>query len=230
MEKGVKGSDECCISICDFSPQPFDILRRHLPVFSVSTSLVYQLSLDQLSQLSASACLCLKEQVRHLTALCYCVSTMWTKSNWNLISDCLLFNFKLNFESNDLHSEDCHDIGGKKKKKVTWTEAAAGPWICLSFCALSKVLKFPPVRPNTKLSAYLSYKEASHFSSRCFISTATSCDQHIDWAHCHKGHFISVMRAAGQESFLGKSESTQCESDCAGKRPSSVCTHTKKIK
>lgn len=127
MEKGVKGSDECCISICDFSPQPFDILRRHLPVFSVSTSLTYQLSLDQLSQLSASACLCLKEQVRHLTALCYCVSAMWTKSSWNLISDCLLFNFNLNFESTDLHSEDCHDIGGRKKKrkkKATWTEAA----------------------------------------------------------------------------------------------------------
>lgn len=119
LEKGVKGSDKCCISICDFSPRPFDILRCHLPVFSVSTLLIYHLSRDQLSQLSASTFLCLKEPLRLLTALCYCVCTMWTKSSWNLpenlVCNCLLLNFKL-IESTGLHSKECHDTGIKKNK------------------------------------------------------------------------------------------------------------------
>lgn len=177
---------------------------------------MYHVSLDQLSQLSASPCLCLTEPVRLLTALCYCVSTVLAviKSSWNLPERSVKLICDFLFYISSWLKALTHTVRTIKTLPVTNINRSSCKTASVWACALSKVLKFPPMRPNTKLGAYPCFKEASHFSYRCFISAATSRDQHIDRAHCHKGHFISVMRAAGQESLLWKSERIQYKGLC----------------
>lgn len=131
-----------------------------------------------------------------------------------------------------MNSEDCCDACSKRKTKKQKNLCCNRSSLCIHQIvgALSKVLKLPPSRPNTNLSAYLSFEEASHFSSRCVISAQTPCEPRIDRLRRHKGHFISVMRAAGQKDVQWTFEGRQRESDFADKWFSSNVHSVKKKK